>query len=225
MKKLVLALVFTCICLPAQAMAFKQGMYIAPKISYTYSSADTSTELNDVTVGSSANISDNLIGGALAVGYDYSKKYSVPVRAELEYNIYSPLNDDTSITVGANTTNSSHRIGSQAIFLNAYYDIHTKTKFTPYVGAGLGIGILSYDATSSTTNPLSTTSYDKKTEADFAWNVAVGTAFKFTENFALDVSYRYSHLGEAKTQTRAGVNGQTDTVSTHQAILAARFNF
>lgn len=40
--------------------------------------------------------------------------------------------------VGGDVITSKFKVETQSMMVNAYYDIDTKSKFIPYVGAGLG---------------------------------------------------------------------------------------
>lgn len=86
----------------------------------------------------------------------------------------------------------------QTLFANLYYDFHNSTAFTPYIGAGLGLGFIN--------NSYKFGGYDSfdgyeewgsksKMNTVFAWNVGVGCSYAFTENFSADLAYRFVGLG------------------------------
>ena len=62
--------------------------------------------------------------------------------------------------------------------LNAYYDIDTGTKFTPYVGAGIGMARLKAKIDDETDF--------SKSKTTFAWQVGAGISYAMTENVSLD---------------------------------------
>jgi opacity protein-like surface antigen len=61
---------------------------------------------------------------------------------------------------------------------NLYYDFANDTAFTPYIGAGAGVGFVS-------NTPLA------GDEVGLAVNLTAGVAVDLTDNLALDVSYRF----------------------------------
>ncbi len=97
--------------------------------------------------GGGANLFDisdytqNTIGGGAFIGYDFYPVYQVPVRAEIEYAIRtnSMTSWDDKFGTGADLQGEW---GLQTLFLNAYWDFHNSTNFTPYIGAGVGMAFI-----------------------------------------------------------------------------------
>jgi len=161
---------------------------------------------------------DSTLGGSLAAGYDFSKKLNIPVRAELEYAAFT----EAEVWPGA-TYGQSYR--AQTLFMNVYYDINTGTKFTPYVGAGLGAGFI---RTKYNDDGLSGGS---KTVTNFAWNIGLGLGYQFTNNIAMDIGYRFADLGKVYTEWDNPYGGtdpyrmETKRMYQHQFAIGARFTF
>jgi outer membrane autotransporter protein len=192
----------------ASASDGQLGIYVAPKFVY----ANTKMKRVDFSLRDSTppgigsfeekfgNHTDDTWGGSIAAGYDFSKKYSLPIRAELEYAAFSKAKVSGTPTTGGWGTNSiSHSQQAQTLFLNAYYDIATGTKLTPYVGAGLGATFIKAKGAINWNNGL-VDSWDSRTATNFAWNIGIGLGYEITKNVALDVSYRYADLGKASTK-------------------------
>ncbi|MCL2389995.1 MAG: outer membrane beta-barrel protein [Endomicrobia bacterium] len=220
----------------AQAFAFdgKSDIYVTPKIIYG------ATFMKDAkyveTSGGKDDLGNNrssAFGGSLAVGYDLSEKVKAPVRAELEYS-YSEAKAEASYKVEAvipyfNDYKWSKRI--QTLFLNAYYDINTGTKVTPYAGAGLGAGFIKTEAEALWDGgAVGNEKIDLVTVTDFAWNIGLGLGYRINNNIILDIGYRFVDLGKADTDW--GYSSTTydwrivaDRLYQHQFSIGARISF
>jgi opacity protein-like surface antigen len=224
MKKLLLALVCFCCLAPTEAAARSvNGFYIAPKVTVSL----LNTETTGIT-GYDFDADGVPVGGGLAVGFDFYPLYDTPVRVELDWNMHSQIEDDDHIRVGsASNVYFKNNIGIQTIFVNAYYDFHVHPRFVPYLGAGLGFSFI--DNENTLTSGRVRTTLAESTTTNFAWNVSAGIAIPFTENFALDFSYRYAQFGEGETETGVfngnTIRGKTENIDAHQGIVAVRFTF
>ena len=103
-------------------------------------------------------------------------------------------------------------------FLNAYYDIFTWGRVTPYVGAGIGF------ANHMINNISLPPNVDEGSHTDFAWNAQAGVAVSVTHNLALDIGYRYTDWGDAES----GANPDTlsvDDITSHDVRVGLRWSF
>ena len=249
------------LALPSPAFAGGQpGPYAALKFIYGF------TQMNGMKAGGThqhpaydgfsakvGNKTGSAFGGALAVGYDFNGNFGVPVRAELEYAVFSevrgkrnafmryPTDDPTHKLFG----NAEQRIQAQTLFVNACYDFHNDTAFTPYLGLGLGLAFLrskgsfAFDIPGADPHEYAGFSLGAKTRTNFAWNIGAGLAYDMGGNVALDFGYRFAGLGKAETRAGAGRNTNTDfegpelvtagartkNVYMHQVALGLRFGF
>lgn len=223
MKKLFMIALCLCCIVPAQANAANfSGIYIAPKFVHSF----VGTEVSSINTNK-VDSKDSAFGVALAGGYNFEMVFGIPIRTELEWNMHSQTEDSGRITVaGIGNPNFTTNIGIQTLFLNVYYDFHNVSRFTPYIGAGLGATFV--DVESSLSDQGNHTLSEEST-TNFAWNVNLGVSYDFTTNLALDISYRYAQFGKGET-TRSTFTGtdlliKTDTISAHQGILALRYTF
>jgi opacity protein-like surface antigen len=102
-------------------------------------------------------------------------------------------------------------------FLSLYFDIHTGTKFTPFIGGGIGASFVSlslyrqnrYELTGDQSleggtweaMPLlaiSERNY-KEQSTQFAWHLALGVSYSLTDNIDFEFMYRYIDMGYNKT--------------------------
>ena len=100
------------------------------------------------------------------------------MRAELEYTYHGELKKARS---GFET-----KLRSQSYLANLYYDLPLSTHFKPFISAGAGMSHL-----------RSTVAGTKDRQNKFSWTAGGGMAFDITENWALDVGYRYLDLGDS----------------------------
>lgn len=83
---------------------------------------------------------------------------------------------------------------------NTYIDIGTWHCVTPYVGAGVGFASISVLGYTDVNVPTGGVAYGKDhTETNFAWAVYGGLAYEVTPSLTIDLAYRYTDLGDAKT--------------------------
>ena len=182
---------------PAKAFDFT-GIYLAPKFVYGIQVTDGNKQSGTFDYGWKSS-EKNVFGGGVALGYNFDPILNCPVRVEVEYLAFGNKQSEKSRRFDSgDILNYSHRIGVQSLMFNAYWDIKTGTRWTPYLGAGLGMGFLSMKTTNH--------GYD-----------ATGA-----QNLALSTGY-----GESKTAVSAGgytLKGKSD-VTMHQFLLSARISF
>ena len=129
-------------------------------------------------------------------------------------------NEDAKSTTGAKKGGTDFtKLESQSLMLNAYYDIDTGTKFTPYVGAGIGYSKLKASYTLTAENAtLSESDYQ------FTWPAGVGVAYAVNDNLSLDLGYRYVDMGNVKKNYEPGSSYKFD-VDANEFMLGARYTF
>lgn len=144
------------------------------------------TENNNGTVDLGGGISVSP-----AIGYDFGNN----IRAELSYT-YNALSIGQS-TVNASgtiegfpysangTINSTGTLSTNSVLVSGYYDIPTKSKFTPYVGAGIGWTGVSVPSQ----NVSGTVTFDDGTRATLPVQGDGGSASAFGYQAKIGVSY------------------------------------
>lgn len=241
MKKVCALVLFVAFfCTSAFAIAGQIGVYIAPKFVYSYQRIDNAELKLDITgLGSgSSNLStekDSSFGGAFAIGYDFQPNLNAPIRAEIEYAMrsesegkYSNAYYDGPVLV---KESGYMKFDVQSVFLNMYFDIDTGTQFTPYVGGGLGVAIIDAKGKLKVTED-DVTFFDNSasnSETNFAFNLAAGVGYDVSDNFTLDLGYRYADFGEVKTGNVLDINnvslkGEARIVA-HEVLFGLRYGF
>ena len=116
---------------------------------------------------------------------------------------------------------------------NTYIDLGTWHCVTPYVGGGIGfasISVLGYTDVNVNV-PGGSVAYGKDhTETNFAWALYGGLAYEVTPGFTIDLAYRYTDLGDAKTgKTFTYDNAVTagsfeiEDITSHDVMLSVRW--
>lgn len=238
-KTLVLIAVLGILYSTSFAFAEQTGAYLAPKFVYSYQRIDNAEMKGEVEgLGSESfgldSEKDSSFGGALAIGYDFNPNFQVPVRMEIEYAIRSESEGEYSDALYSGPDfyrlSGNMKFNIQSVFLNAFYDIETGTPFTPYVGGGLGIAIIDAEGELKFSEN-GVRLYDDSASnsvTNFAFNLALGVGYDVSENFTLDLGYRYADFGNAETGdvgiAPLEVKGKAHLIA-HEALFGLRYTF
>jgi len=85
---------------------------------------------------------------------------------------------------------------------NAYIDLGTYFCVTPYIGGGVGFASISVLGLKDVNVPNFSVFYAADhTESNFAWAVYAGLAYDVTPSVTIDLAYRYTDLGDARSGT------------------------
>ncbi|MCL1860569.1 MAG: outer membrane beta-barrel protein [Proteobacteria bacterium] len=215
---------------PSLAIADGIGLYIAPKLIDGYARMQ---DVKDVSpsgyVYSKWSDNDSAFGAALTLGYDFHQKFQIPLRADLEYAAFGNVTGKKTWRFPGEKDSYKQTLKIQTLFLNAYYDFRNRSAFTPYAGGGFGLASIKangrYDEVYFVGSTYSV-KYGAKSTTNFAWNIGGGVAYKVSEQFSLDLGYRFSGLGKAKTKVSDdGFVLKTRDVYMSQFLLGARFTF
>ena len=214
MKKFCLsALLAAVLMLPGFAQAETTGVYVTPKFVLNMQS----TEI-EALGASTGTLDDTTAGGALAVGYDFSQKFNVPVRAELEFGAFGALSEEESYDI----VSAKAEVGIKTLLANVYWDIADYNGFTPYVGAGLGMAWVKTELSASVAGLGSASIDDTKTV--FAGQLGFGCSYDFNDRIALDLGYRCLIVGDGEVEY-AGLSFDSKDNIAHQIMLGVRFSF
>ena len=205
-KTLLLAGVAACL-FAADANAIELKQYMSAKLTYSSMSNDLNASVGNYSFKD--DVDDRVLGGSIAYGIKAGA-----VRTELELNLH-----DTSKVKFYDSEDDygwTKSLKNKSVMLNAYYDIDTGTKFTPYVGAGIGMAHLK--AKIATDNGTS-----DKGKTTFAWQAGAGVSYAMTDNIALDLAYRYNDYGDV-TLMYADLKNKFESTS-HEFLFGVRYIF
>ncbi len=183
------------------------GLYLGGAVGANFApgNTDTADQSNKIKYGTG-------IAGAVSLGYGFGNG----MRAEFETSIRN--NDIRSISGSTSAKGSTSTYG---MMVNGLYDINTGTAITPYVGGGVGVGIMSAKA-SDADGPLY-----KGTDAQFAYQGIAGVAFALTPNLSLTADYRYFATTAGKFKEPGSDTNKSDKVTNgnHTVMAGVRWAF
>lgn len=148
--------------------------------------------------------------GFIGVGAGYQFNSFLRTDATIEYRLaskhshtdtYGPHVDPRY--VGASGGNYiSGKLGGFVGLANAYVDLGTWHRITPFIGAGIGFSSLTMSGTRDR-NVVSGASVSgpNRTRTQLAWAIHAGLGYDLTQNLKAEVAYRYLHLGDQYSGT------------------------
>jgi opacity protein-like surface antigen len=184
---------------PPVAVAEQSGWYLRGDIGIGLNSSNFIFEQNPLNNSNfaieHASMADTTFIGA-GIGYEVNNWLRFDITAE--YRARTQVNAFGQYTFGGGTFGDQYQGFLQSLVLlgNAYVDLGTWWCLTPYIGAGFGgayntvadftdIGI----GTSGAGIGINTSSWSP------AWALYAGVAYNVTDNFKVELSYRYLNLG------------------------------
>ncbi len=154
------------------------------------------------------------IGGpGLAFGY---RMKNLPVRLETEWLWRYRFDFDVDVSTGQNVKTD---VGTHSLMWNAFYDFPAWHSYTFYLGAGLGVALSQTEANDSGAGQ------SDESAANFTWMASVGARRPITDFWTVDLSYRYSDLGEIETGTTPAGVITADSYTSHDVLIGIVYGF
>ncbi|MHA7776471.1 outer membrane protein [Roseibium sp. M-1] len=216
-----------------QVPAAAGGLYLRGDLGYKIY-GDPSGSFNDPIIGDlrfERESLDNTWMIGVGIGYKFNDYFRSDVTIDYEAAASAKGYAVCGSCTGGYSTEGTD-IDVWTVMWNAYVDLGTWNRITPYVGAGIGASYVRTDGTYSI-NPGGTgqTDYDgEHSEWNFAWALMAGASYAVTDNWAIDAGYRYKDLGTAKTVKLydAGTGGtrvKWDDLTAQEIRLGVRYTF
>jgi opacity protein-like surface antigen len=186
----------------------------------------------------------SILMGGVAAGYNWEGQ-GLPIRTEVEYAFRDNFGYGASPTYGGTQMLSAFTHDSDldihTLMVNALYDYDTGTKFTPYVGGGLG---LSLNITDTVSTMLDTIGQNRpltdpgvaNTNADagltqestgktlnLAKSLMAGVTYDLADRWLIDMGYRYVDFGEVNWRGMFGHPVESQYVKANEIYLGVRF--
>jgi opacity protein-like surface antigen len=197
------------------------GWYLRGDIGMTNTSGNLFSENFDLpSTLSVQHLGQGFTGGmsyGVGVGYQFNNWFRADITGEYRSKVSFGGTDFAQIAgLGPISDVYSGDVSSWVGLVNAYADLGTWWCLTPFVGAGVGVarntttgledlgtipspGVGSVNSASFFANGASKTS--------LAWALYAGVAYKVTNNFTIELAYRYLNLGSAVTGTGSSFDG------------------
>ena len=214
MKKFLLYAGVAAFAFASNANALEVNPYVSAKLSYNWAKDEAKSVIKWDGGGYNGELKlhKNVWGSHFAAGAK-----ARAIRTEVEWNISQDTKKKDP------KRNDRYRLQNHSLLLNAYYDINTCTKWTPYVGAGMGVALLKLTEKNMDSGfKASIKSYN------FAWQIGAGVAYDLTKNVALDAGYRYIDAGAAvanKTTDADWKGREKFDTAAHEVYFGARYTF
>jgi opacity protein-like surface antigen len=166
--------------------------------------------------------------GTVGVGYVWGPRFRTDFTVDLHSIMQAKFIGTTPINGGSLMVNDKTKWMSTILLINGYYDFRTGTPFTPYLGGGLGFAVNQLTRNSNSTyspDPtLNTSASDRTTKVVFAGAAMAGITYDFNSFVALDVNYRYLHIGGSDVApTGANSLVSIGDLNEHQIRAGLRF--
>jgi opacity protein-like surface antigen len=165
-------------------------------------------EFNDFTIYHKDIKSSPLFG--MGFGYDTGHYFRFDITGEYRGKSLFVAQDlypgGFQFTGGTNEWTAD--IESWVGLANMYIDLGTWHCVTPYVGGGVGFSSISVLGLKDVNVPQNGVAFAKdNTESNFAWAVYGGLSYDVTPAVTIDLSYRYTDLGDASSGQRFAFDG------------------
>ncbi len=192
--------------LPLAAQAGTEGFYVGGAAGVNFA-----TDAKVKTGALSDTIRyDTGAAGALSAGYGFGNGFRAEFEASLRSNGIKGLKNNSYTAPGGNTR-------TWGLLVNGLYDINTGTAFTPYLGAGVGLGIVDSKLTGSNLTQYS------GTDTQFAYQGIAGVSYAVNQNLSLTADYRY--LGTTDAKFSGNGNKYTVADGNHTILAGLRWTF
>lgn len=156
------------------------------------------------------------LGGSVAMGLFFKRRF----RLEFEYAYKSADIEAITGNVAGATVNIPVQgdVSINSFMANAAFDFRNSSRFSPYLGAGAGIGIVDFENPTFTTAGV-TVPASSANDAVFAFQLFGGVSYWVTSQVVGFVGYKYLSTGDPTIQTI------TSTIDTHNFELGIRYYF
>lgn len=208
-------------CAAGVSAANAGNIYLSEKLSFGFTTASNLTLDIPGTTMSGTDETGDTFGSNTAVGYDFGKVGAGNIRTELEFGFGESSDYNTTNThASANGAKLDIHANALTVMANAYYDFDTGTKFSPYLGFGLGYTHVSVDTTPEDGIDTAKINHD-----GFVWNLGAGVSYNIDENWAVDLGYRWINFGNFSGKTKVNQHELAGRLYEHEVLLGARYRF
>lgn len=216
------------------------GWYLRGDVGYSYNKLRGAEYFQ----GSNSNLVDfnstKLKGGFLGgVGVGYQVNNYFRTDLTFDYMAKSSFRGSTLggcgvLPAGPCVSSDIASIRAYTLMANAYVDLATFGRFTPYVGAGIGGSYVKWDKLRNTScevgNPSNcdpTTEHGGKGSWRFAYALMAGASIDVTCNVKADVGYRFRQVGKGDMFSYAnnGGPGRDKGFYSHEVRVGGRYVF
>jgi opacity protein-like surface antigen len=218
---------------PASATAPSplKGAYVKLDTGYSWAKApnvrdDDPTSPNCVlqpATGTVCNGALNSVGSSFILGAGVGYRFPLGFRVDVTYQNRGGFNLTGSDPAG---TTFDPKVASNAILLNGYYDIPYTIagRVTPFVGGGIGWTKNKMDHLMWNDQGAfpSSGGLPGGSWSGTAWQLTVGADVKLTDNWVLEIGYRYVDLGKIIKEAGSGTSGSAFNAANYTTPLTGK---
>jgi opacity protein-like surface antigen len=139
------------------------------------------------------------------------------VEGELSYQDLDPGTIEfvtNNVSSGEFPDTDPHDLSATYLMANVWADIPTGMPIAPYVGGGIGAAWLNFEGPWSSPAGFQ----DVDSDVAFAWQVCGGVQYDLTQDWAVDLGYRYKRVEDATVSAQPGAEMES-TFYTHNVQL------
>ena len=156
--------------------------------------------------------------GSAVCGWDFAPGNPVGEgRIELEYSRHSNPLDQVKFVEGS--FKGDGNVTADSLLVNFFGAFHDSSRWSPYIGAGIGAARIEASDLQVTGQPLG-----KGSAVVLAYQLGVGLEYALTDSLSLDLGYRYFSTTRPKFTEVNGSRFGMDYIS-HSAVLGLRLGF
>jgi opacity protein-like surface antigen len=182
---------------PVQEFA---GWYLRGDIGMTNQQVKSAENVQIATAAGFAWLDEMSFDSGMLYGLGVGYLYNNWLRFDLtgEYRGKTALRGLDRYTGGSNNYNGNK---SEWLFLvNAYADLGTWWCITPFIGAGVGVAHVTLSNFRDDNIITGGGGYaNSASKTNFAWALHAGLGYQVTQNFTIELAYRYVSLGDGVT--------------------------
>ncbi|KAF0229570.1 MAG: opacity type [Beijerinckiaceae bacterium] len=179
---------------------------------------------------------DSSIDGTHFIGIGAGYQYNSYLRTDFtaEYRL-DAKHRHTDVFTGppVNSNLITGKVGGFVALANAYVDLGTWHRITPFVGVGAGFATMTMGKTTDynlTAGGAVGGTGPSKTQTRFAWALHAGVGYDLTQNWKAEAAYRYLRIGDVNggQVTCAGAcpyNVRINSLASHDIKVGLRYAF
>jgi len=161
---------------------------------------------------------DPAVLGSAVCGWDFEPGNPLGEgRIEVEYSHRSNPLDEVKFAEGRFKAGGD--VTADSLLLNIFGVYHDKSRWSPYVGAGIGAARIKASDLQVTGQPLSDDS-----AVVFAFQAGAGCEYALTDRLSFDLGYRYFNANHPKFTEANGQQFRMDYAS-HSVLLGLKIGF
>lgn len=204
------------------------GWYIRGDVDYHWSDfRGANYVIYDEPFGQTNSFDSASLDGSWSLGGGIGYQITDHFRADLTGDYWFDADFSGSTSDGFNFSVDKSKMSAFLLLANAYVDLGTWYRITPYVGAGIGGAWVNWDDLHNTLDDGSYFRHKGSSDWRFAYAFMAGASYCLTRNLKFDAGYRFSHINGGKMfEFEGGAGpGYDDGFNTHEVRGGLRYQF